>query len=104
MTRLEAKRASSQRSASHAATIGVAVVVLCMALAFGVKVNALRKKQAAYEERVRVLTEQVKEEEERAESLKQYEIYVTMNEYIEKTAKEKLGLVYPDEILLKPEQ
>lgn len=104
MTRLEAKRAKEQRAYNRAATVAVSVVVMCLALAAGVKVNSLRRKQAVYEERVRVLNEQVQAEEERAEALEQYRIYITTKEYIEKTAKEKLGLVNPDEILLKPEQ
>ena len=42
------------------------------------------------------------EESKEAEELAQEQIYVQTKEYIEKMAKEKLGLVYPDEILLKP--
>ena len=57
-----------------------------------------------YQERERVLIEQVAAEEERAAELEQERLYIQTNGYIEKTAKEKLGLVNPDEILLKPEQ
>ena len=44
------------------------------------------------------------EEEQRAQELEEYRIYVQTKEYIEKVAKEKLGLVNKDEILLKPEK
>lgn len=44
------------------------------------------------------------EEQERAKRLEEQRIYVQTKEYIEKVAKEKLGLVNPDEILLKPIQ
>ena len=34
--------------------------------------------------------------------MKEYKIYVKTKQYAEEVAKEKLGLVNPDEILLKP--
>ena len=43
-------------------------------------------------------------EEERARELEEYKIYVKTKQYAEEVAKEKLGLVNPDEILLKPAQ
>ena len=42
------------------------------------------------------------EEEARAAQLEEYRIYVQTKQYVEKVAKEKLGLVNKDEILLKP--
>ena len=50
------------------------------------------------------LAKELEEEKERAEKLEEERIYVQTKEYIEKVAKEKLGLVKPDEILLKPAQ
>lgn len=40
----------------------------------------------------------------RKEQLKEYQIYVQTKEYVEKVAKEKLGLVKKDEILFKPDE
>ena len=45
---------------------------------------------------------QVAKEEERAKQLEEYRVYVQTKQYIEKVAKEKLGLVNRNEILLKP--
>ena len=42
------------------------------------------------------------EEEKRTAELQEYKIYVKTKQYAEEVAKEKLGLVNPDEILLKP--
>lgn len=86
------------------AMITITVVVFSMAFAVWVKVGSLREKQEMYQERERVLIEQVEAEQERAAELEQERLYIQTNGYIEKTAKEKLGLVNPDEILLKPEQ
>ena len=45
---------------------------------------------------------QKEEEEKRTAELQEYKIYVKTKQYAEEVAKEKLGLVNPDEILLKP--
>lgn len=84
--------------------LAITVVVLTMALALGVKVHSMKLKEAAYLAQAQELSEQVDAERERSKDLEQYQIYVQTKEYIEKTAKEKLGLVNPDEIILKPEQ
>ena len=47
------------------------------------------------------LTDQLEEERGRQEEIQSYESYVGTPEYIERIAKSKLGLVYPDEIIFK---
>ena len=66
--------------------------------------ETLREKDLAYQIKEENLTDQLEEERKRAEELEEQRIYVQTKEYIEKVAKEKLGLVNPDEILLKPIQ
>ena len=44
----------------------------------------------------------MKQEESRALELEEYRVYVQTKQYIEEVAKQKLGLVKPGEILLKP--
>ena len=44
----------------------------------------------------------MEEESQRKTELEEREIYVQTKQYIEEVAKEKLGLVSPGEILLKP--
>lgn len=43
-------------------------------------------------------------EEARAAELEEYRVYVQTKQYIEKVAKEKLGLVNKDEILFKADE
>lgn len=47
--------------------------------------------------------EQASLEDEKAE-MKDYKSYVKSNEYIEEVAREKLGLVYPNEIIFEPDE
>ena len=62
----------------------------------------LKEKDRSYSIREENLEAQVAKEEERAKQLEEYRVYVQTKQYIEEIAKQKLGLVKPDEILLKP--
>ena len=86
------------------ALVGITFVVISLAVVVNFRGAALREKDLAYQIREENLNRQVEEEKERARQLEEQRIYVQTKEYIEKVAKEKLGLVNPDEILLKPEQ
>lgn len=96
------KREKDNRLDNRLTFIGVIIVVCCMALAMGVKGHDLKKKEQAYILREENLEKQVAAEENRAEELETHRIDVTTLGYIEKIAKEKLGLVKKDEVLLKP--
>ena len=63
--------------------------------------SSLRAKDLEYQVREENLRAQVEEEKKRAEDLEEKRVYVQTKQYIEKVAKEKLGLVNPDEIILK---
>lgn len=63
---------------------------------------SLREKDLEYQVKEENLQAQKAEEEQRKAELEERKIYVQTKQYIEEVAKEKLGLVNPDEILLKP--
>ena len=46
---------------------------------------------------------QIAAEEQRTKELEELEKYMQTKKYMEEVAKEKLGLVYPDEILIQPD-
>lgn len=80
----------------------VTAVVAVFALVLWVRTRALEAKEQQYIEKEQAILAQVAQEEERAKTLEEYRVYVQTKQYVEKMAKEKLGLVDPDEILLKP--
>jgi cell division protein DivIC len=49
------------------------------------------------------LEAQIEEQEERAIDINNQKVYVQTKRYIEDMAREKLGLVYDDEIIFEPE-
>lgn len=97
-------RKRRERLGNRMALVGITFVVISLAVVVNFRGAELREKDLAYQIREENLNKQVEEEKERAKKLEEERIYVQTKEYIEKVAKEKLGLVNPDEILLKPIQ
>ena len=86
--------------------VGMALVLtVLMLLMLVVSYNSrqLEEKLASYQERERQLTEQLEAEKARSEEIEEFKKYTKTKKYIEETAREKLGLVYEDEILIKTE-
>lgn len=86
------------------AIIGITAVVLSLAVVVTIKGSTLKEKDMEYLAKQENIEVQLEREKERAGSLEEYRKYVQTKQYIEKVAKEKLGLVKPDEILLKPSE
>lgn len=86
------------------ALIGITFVVFSLAVIVTVKGASLKDKELEYQIREENLTAQRDKERERSKELEEYRIYVQTKQYIEEVAKQKLGLVNPDEILLKPKK
>lgn len=86
------------------ALFGITAVVISMGLVVGLKVESMKIRQKEYQLKEESLEAQYLQESQRAEELEEYKVYVQTKQYIEKVAKEKLGLVRPDEILLKPSE
>lgn len=96
------KRKSKYSWGNRLALIGITMVVLSLAVVTNIGASSLREKDLEYRAREQNLEKILAEEEERAAQLEEYRIYVQTKQYVEKVAKEKLGLVKEDEILLKP--
>lgn len=96
------RRKKKENLNNRMALIGITLVVLSLAVIVQTRGVDLKKKDLDYQIKEEQLSKQVQEEEARAEELEEYRIYVQTKQYIEKIAKEKLGLVNKDEILLKP--
>ncbi len=79
----------------------VTMVVVVMMLVVAVNNRQLKTKLASYQEREKILTEQIENEKKRAEEILEFEKYTKTKKYIEEVAREKLGLVYEDEILIQ---
>ncbi len=86
------------------ALIGITVVVFSLAVVVNFGKASLEEKDLEYQAKEQNLEKILADEEARAEQLEEYRIYVQTKQYVEKIAKEKLGLVNKNEILLKPRE
>jgi len=81
----------------------ISCVIVVLGVTLSVASISLHKKNQEYKVQEAELEKQLEEEELRAEEIDELEEYVGTDEYIEDVAKEKLGLVYPNEILFEAE-
>ncbi len=81
----------------------VTLVVIMLFVVILVKSIDLKEKKAAYDEKEIALEQQIEDEKARTDELIEYEKYTKTAKYVEEIAKEKLGLVYEDEIIFESE-
>lgn len=86
------------------AIILVTMVVLIMMVVVMANNRSLKAKLATYQEKEQILTEQIEAEKERAKEIEEFEKYTKTKKYIEDVAREKLGLVYEDEIIIQTQE
>lgn len=86
------------------AMIGLTVMILFVAGTILANARDMRKQQEAYIQRELTLERQISDEEQRTELLNERKKYVTTKQYIEEVARDKLGLLNPDEVLLKEKE
>ena len=81
----------------------ISCVIVVLGVTLSVASISLHKKNTEYKAQEAELERQLEEEELRAEEIDELEEYVGTDEYVEDVAKDKLGLVYPNEILFEAE-
>ncbi len=96
------KRAAYRKKTQNRFSMFLALLVVAM-LSVVVAVSSVRLHQRLqdYQARYDELQEKIEEQKERQAWLEEYEKYTQTKKYAEEVAKEKLGLVYEDEILFK---
>lgn len=101
VSRRRKRRKNREKEKKGMPMIVFVVVVFCVCL--GVRTASLKKQSKELAERKASVEKQLKEEQQRTKELEELEKYMQTKKYMEEVAKEKLGLVYPDEILIEPD-
>lgn len=83
-------------------TITILVLIVCGIVAYSR--TQLDREAAKLSKQVEALNRQIEEENERTVQIQEKKAYVQTKKYIEETAREKLGLVYPNEIIFEEEE
>ncbi len=77
-----------------------AVIVLLIIMLF-VSSITLRAKERSYQVQEIELENEIGDEEERSAEIDELEGYIGTDEYIEEVAKDKLGMIYENELIIK---
>ena len=103
--RFETKREREQRRKRQKRSAILGMVFAMLVVGLGVLLwngkKNIEAKNVEYEKQIKELQEQVDEEKQRTEELNEYKKYVQTKKFAEEIAKDKFGLIYPDEIIFK---
>lgn len=81
---------------------GLAVVFVVLVCVLLVQTYSLNAQKQTYQAQYESLQDSYKQESEKSAELESQRTYVQTKQYLESVAREKLGLVNKDEILIKP--
>ena len=99
-----AAKAKSRRIRERRKHLGAWGIVLIVLFVFGASTVAgirLKQKNLTYQQREEALQQSIDKEEARSQEVDDLEAYTKTKKYVEDVAKDKLGLVYEDEIIFK---
>ena len=94
------RRQKAKKHIGSVAILGVVLFLFVVVLGGTLNLRAENKQKEVY---IAQLEEWIVEENEHAEEIKEYKIFVKTKEFVEKVAKELLGLVNEGEIIFKAE-
>ena len=96
------RRRQRRRSQNHLTSVlAICAVVLLLAVVVTVKGMAIKEKNKEYLAQETELKQQIQAEKDRTKEINELDKYVGTDKYIEDVAKNKLGLVYDNEIIFK---
>lgn len=77
-------------------------VLIAFCSVAGIQTLLLKQQSKELAEKQQLLEKSMESEEQRTKDLEELEKYMKTKKYMEEVAREKLGLVYPNEILIEP--
>ena len=84
--------------------LAIALVVLVLLGGLMHESRNLRERLAVYDAKAATIEQEIENEQARTEDIDKLKEYMQTDEYVEDVARSQLGLIYPDEIVVKPEE
>ncbi|KAB1435883.1 septum formation initiator family protein [Candidatus Galacturonibacter soehngenii] len=94
-------RARRRKKQNRFGVLSISAVVLMLLVVISIKSIELNAKNEQYIQKEAQLLKERDAQLDRQKELEEYAKYVQTKKFIEEVAKEKLGLVYDDEIIFK---
>ncbi len=98
------RRTRRKKYNSRTGIVLVTVVMACFLVVMGFRMKSLSATAKSYDDQVAALEEELAQEEQRAQDLEEEKAYVQTRQYVEQIARDRLGLVGPDEVVVKPNE
>ena len=92
-----------QKAAERREMIIIGIIATVIIAAIVIFTFSLKSSVTENEEKIARLENQIEEENDRASELDDEEAFMDSNEFIEKIARERLGLISPNETIVKPD-
>ena len=96
------RRRRKKRGSNQLGMLSISAIVMILMISLSVQSHGLKKKLEVYAKEQDTLEQQIGAEEARTQEIEELEEYKKTTEYVEEVAKDKLGLIYEDEILFVP--
>lgn len=104
MSNSRSRKRKSKRRQSKAASFMIAATVVLVWVFAIVIASDLHRKSRDLSQTERMLEQRIEQATATHDNLIAKEEYMKTDQYIEDMAKEKLGMVYPDEIVIRPKE
>lgn len=96
------KRRNNQKIANnYLGMAAIAIVVLILLVGLTMQSNNLKARIAVYDAKAAALQQSIEDEQDRTKEIDEQKEYMQTDEYIAEVARDKLGLVKGNEIVLK---
>lgn len=95
-------RVNKRRKHSKVCTAIILLTLVVLTVVVYANIQSLKAQTSDYSLKVSELQEQLEAAQEEYEELEATEKYMATDEYVEDVARNQLGLVYPDEIIIRP--
>ena len=92
--------AKKRKGGRNNGAISITFIVLIFVVVMSIQIFKLKEKDALLMEREQTLEQQLAQEEQRSEELKELDLYTRSMEYIKEMAN-KMGFVFENEIIFK---
>lgn len=99
---MTARHRKNKSGGNRLGVFAIGFVVMLLLCVLSVQTVQLKATEEKYQARQAVLQQELENEKTRTTNLDEYRVYVQTKEYIESAARQRLGLVSPGEILIKP--
>lgn len=102
MAKRKAKFRKNRKNGLIVPILAITFILCLTVVMLNVSSMSLQAKRDETNERIATLERQIEEQQKRKLELEEHERYTKTTKYVEEVAKEKLGLVYEDEIIFEP--